>query len=360
MRRDGAAGFIGSHLCERLLALGHEVVGLDAFVPYYPRAVKERNLAGLRGRPGFRFDVIDLRSDPLEAVVADAEAVFHLAAMPGLVKSWTDFDAYNSCNVTATQRLLDALRIAPRLRRLIHVSTSSVYGRFAAGDENLPTKPVSPYGVTKLAAEHLCFAYADAFGCPSSCCGSSRSTARDSGPTWATTVSWMPSSTTGRSRCTATAGRSAATPTSPTPSRPPSPRWSAAGRGIQRRRRRNGLRPGRARPAGSGDGRRPCLALRTGPARGPAAHRGRHRQAAPARLGAGHPPRRRTGPSVGLARRRSAPRPCARSNRFGRIGCCASRVKDVRSRGDDPTSAPSFPNSVWETHSAKLRFASGR
>ena len=162
----GAAGFIGSHLCERLLALGHEVVGLDAFVPYYPRAVKERNLAGLRGRPGFRFDALDLRSDPLESVLADAEAVFHLAAMPGLVKSWTDFDAYNSCNVTATQRLLDALRIAPRLRRLIHVSTSSVYGRFAAGDENLPTKPVSPYGVTKLAAEHLCFAYADAFGLP--------------------------------------------------------------------------------------------------------------------------------------------------------------------------------------------------
>ena len=162
----GAAGFIGSHLCERLLALGHEVVGLDSFVPYYPRAVKERNLAGLRGRSGFRFDALDLRSDPLETVLADAEAVFHLAAMPGLVKSWTDFDVYNSCNVVATQRLLEALRAAPRLRRLIYASTSSVYGRFAAGDENLPTKPVSPYGVTKLAAEHLCFAYADAFGLP--------------------------------------------------------------------------------------------------------------------------------------------------------------------------------------------------
>ncbi len=162
----GAAGFIGSHLCERLLALGHEVVGLDAFVPYYPRGVKERNLAGLTDRPRFRFHRLDLRSDPLDAVVADAEAVFHLAAMPGLVKSWTDFDGYNSCNVTATQRLLDALRAAPRLRRLVHVSTSSVYGRFAAGDETLPTKPVSPYGVTKLAAEHLCQAYADAYGLP--------------------------------------------------------------------------------------------------------------------------------------------------------------------------------------------------
>ncbi len=162
----GAAGFIGSHLCERLLSLGHEVGGVDAFVPYYPRPIKERNLAGLYGRPGFFFHEIDLRSDALGSVVADAEAVFHLAAMPGLVKSWTDFDGYNSCNVTATQRLLEALRAAPKLRRLVHVSTSSVYGRFAAGDETLPLKPVSPYGVTKLAAEHLCQAYGDAFGLP--------------------------------------------------------------------------------------------------------------------------------------------------------------------------------------------------
>jgi nucleoside-diphosphate-sugar epimerase len=162
----GAAGFIGSHLCQRLLALGYEVAGLDSFIPYYPRHVKERNLAGILGRPGFRFHEIDLRSDSLPAVVAGAEAVFHLAAMPGLVKSWTDFESYNACNVLATQRLLEALRTAPRLRRLIHVSTSSVYGRFAAGDESLPTKPVSPYGVTKLAAEHLCRAYADAYGLP--------------------------------------------------------------------------------------------------------------------------------------------------------------------------------------------------
>jgi nucleoside-diphosphate-sugar epimerase len=162
----GAAGFIGSHLCERLLALGHEVVGLDAFVPYYPRAVKERNLAGLLAQARFRFHAFDLRMERLDALVADAEAVFHLAAMPGLVKSWTDFDGYNWCNVLATQRLLESLRDAPRLRRLVHASTSSVYGRLAVGDETLPTKPVSPYGVTKLAAEHLCQAYADAYKLP--------------------------------------------------------------------------------------------------------------------------------------------------------------------------------------------------
>jgi nucleoside-diphosphate-sugar epimerase len=162
----GAAGFIGSHLCERLLDQGHEVVGLDAFVPYYPRADKERNLAGLLGRPRFRFHELDLRLDALDAVVADAEAVFHLAAMPGLTRSWTDFEGYSSCNLAATQRLLEALRTAPRLRRLVHASTSSVYGKDASGDETLPTRPVSPYGVTKLAAEHLCRAYADAYRLP--------------------------------------------------------------------------------------------------------------------------------------------------------------------------------------------------
>jgi nucleoside-diphosphate-sugar epimerase len=162
----GAAGFIGSHLCERLLGLGHQVVGLDAFIPYYPRSVKERNLAGLLGQPRFRFLELDLCSTPLNDLVADAEAVFHLAAMPGLPRSWTDFDLYVSSNLAATQRLLEALRAAPRLKRLIHVSTSSVYGRFASGDETLPTRPISPYGVTKLAAEHLCLAYADAFGLP--------------------------------------------------------------------------------------------------------------------------------------------------------------------------------------------------
>ena len=83
----GAAGFIGSHLCEKLLHDGHEVVGLDAFIPYYPRAVKERNLSAARAHPRFRFAEADLRRDPLETLVDGAEAVFHLAAMPGLTRS---------------------------------------------------------------------------------------------------------------------------------------------------------------------------------------------------------------------------------------------------------------------------------
>jgi nucleoside-diphosphate-sugar epimerase len=162
----GAAGFIGSHLCDRLLRDGCEVVGVDGFIPFYPRAQKESNLAGPRDDPRFTFYAVDLRSDPLDPCLEDVEVVFHLAAMPGLPRSWTDFDLYESCNVTATQRLLEAVTRRGGLRRFVYASTSSVYGRFATGDESLPTRPISPYGVTKLAAENLCRAYAEERGLP--------------------------------------------------------------------------------------------------------------------------------------------------------------------------------------------------
>lgn len=161
----GSAGFIGSHLCEALIEAGNQVVGIDAFIPYYPRTSKEDNLAGLCRTDGFTFHEADLRTAPLEPFLDGIDAVLHLAAMPGLVRSWADFDLYLTCNVAATSRLLDACRTAG-VGRFIYVSTSSVYGLDAVGDEDMPTIPISPYGVTKLAAEHLVMAYVRTFGFP--------------------------------------------------------------------------------------------------------------------------------------------------------------------------------------------------
>ncbi len=162
----GAAGFIGSHLCEHLLRANHTVVGLDAFIPYYPRDDKEANLAGFQTHPAFSFYPLDLRCDPLDTALSGVEAIFHLAAMPDLTRSWSDFDLYESCNLLGTQRLLEAVRRLPSLRRFVYASTSSVYGRYGSGDETLPVRPISPYGVTKLAAENLCRAHADECGLP--------------------------------------------------------------------------------------------------------------------------------------------------------------------------------------------------
>jgi nucleoside-diphosphate-sugar epimerase len=162
----GAAGFIGSHLCERLLQAGHAVVGVDAFIPHYPRSLKEANLLPAQSHRQFAFHALDLRHDSLGAAAEGVEVVLHLAAMAGLTRSWTDFDLYQSCNLTATQRLLEAVRPQTSLRRFLYASTSSVYGRFSSGDESLPARPISPYGVTKLAAENLCRAFAEEHGLP--------------------------------------------------------------------------------------------------------------------------------------------------------------------------------------------------
>lgn len=163
----GAAGFIGSHVCERLIANDHDVVGLDAFIPYYPREIKESNLTALRDQSRFTFDETDLRDGDLRDLVADCDAIIHLAAMAGPA-SWDQFDRYVSCNITGTQRLLEAVREAGELerRRFIQISTSSVYGVEARGNEDSPLHPASPYGITKLAAEQLTFAYHRAFGLP--------------------------------------------------------------------------------------------------------------------------------------------------------------------------------------------------
>jgi nucleoside-diphosphate-sugar epimerase len=162
----GAAGFIGSHLCERLMADGHAVTGIDCFTAYYPRPIKERNLSIIRGKPHFTFRELDLSEGVPADAVAGAEWVFHLAAMPGLTRSWLDFDLYNRHNLTATHRLLEALKGSTSLKRLIYASTSSVYGKYASGDEHLPIRPSSPYGITKFASEQLCRVHFEEFGLP--------------------------------------------------------------------------------------------------------------------------------------------------------------------------------------------------
>jgi len=164
----GVAGFIGSTLAGRLLDQGAGVTGIDCFTDYYPRPVKEANLAALLGRPGFRFVESTIQAADLGRLLSDATHVFHLAAQAGVRKSWgRDFDVYTTNNIEATQVLLEAC-VGTTIERLVYASSSSVYG----DDTPLPMRetavpaPLSPYGVTKLAAEHLCNLYHANHGVP--------------------------------------------------------------------------------------------------------------------------------------------------------------------------------------------------
>ncbi len=164
----GAAGFIGSHLVESLLADGHEVLGIDAFTDYYERSVKETNLRRARESPSFRLLEGRLQDMPLEETVRGAQVVFHLAAQAGVRASWgREFSHYTDHNVLATQRVLEAALSAGR-PRVVYASSSSVYGDTEALPlrEDAPCRPVSPYGVTKLAGEHLAVLYHKSFALP--------------------------------------------------------------------------------------------------------------------------------------------------------------------------------------------------
>lgn len=164
----GVAGFIGSTVAERLVRMGADVIGIDCFTDYYARDLKERNLAVLRAGPRFRFVEQRIQDADLGPILADRTHVFHLAAQAGVRKSWgRDFDVYTTDNVQATQVLLEACVGRP-LERLVYSSSSSVYGDLVAmpmREDALP-QPVSPYGVTKLAAEQLCYLYFVNFGVP--------------------------------------------------------------------------------------------------------------------------------------------------------------------------------------------------
>jgi UDP-glucose 4-epimerase len=165
----GAAGFIGSTLADQLLREGADVVGIDSFTDYYPRPMKERNLAWARAQPAFRFVESRIQDADLASLLSDRTHVFHLAAQAGVRKSWgRDFAVYTENNIEATQVLLEAVCGKPGLERVVYASSSSVYGDHVPlpMKEDVPLQPVSPYGVSKLAAEQLCYLYYASFGVP--------------------------------------------------------------------------------------------------------------------------------------------------------------------------------------------------
>jgi UDP-glucose 4-epimerase len=164
----GAAGFIGSHLCERLIEDGHDVIGVDAFTDFYPRSVKERNLADLRRSGRFTLSERAIGDADWPTLLSGVSHVFHLAAQAGVRKSWgREFRVYSEQNIDATQILLEACKGHP-IDRLVYASSSSVYGDAVPLPmrEDARLQPVSPYGVTKLAAEHLCLLYQATYGVP--------------------------------------------------------------------------------------------------------------------------------------------------------------------------------------------------
>jgi UDP-glucose 4-epimerase len=165
----GAAGFIGSHLAETLLRQGEEVIGIDEFNDYYDPTFKRKNVANLQVFPNFSLIEGDIQFLDWQALLKDVEVIYHQAAQAGVRASWgKGFRAYTERNINATQVLLEAAKDANNLKSLVYASTSSIYG----DAETLPThegiapRPVSPYGITKLAAERLCGLYHKNFGVP--------------------------------------------------------------------------------------------------------------------------------------------------------------------------------------------------
>jgi UDP-glucuronate 4-epimerase len=165
----GVAGFIGSTLAEKLINQGYKVRGIDCFLDYYPRELKQKNLQILLSHSNFEFVEANLNDTDLDKLLNSCEYIFHQAAQAGVRASWGQyFKTYSDNNVLATQRLLDAARRQPKIKKIVYGSSSSIYGeaeKFPTLESALP-KPVSPYGVTKLAAEHLMNLYASQFGLP--------------------------------------------------------------------------------------------------------------------------------------------------------------------------------------------------
>lgn len=153
----GAAGFIGSHLSERLVDMGHKVVGLDCYTPYYYVGLKKLNAKDLE-KKGIEILELDLAKDDLNKAVSDIDIIYHLAAQPGISQK-TTFEDYLRNNVIATYKLLESAKYIETLKLFVNIGTSSIYGRHATDREDAAPKPVSYYGVTKLAAEQLALSY---------------------------------------------------------------------------------------------------------------------------------------------------------------------------------------------------------
>ncbi len=164
----GAAGFIGSHLCQRLVSQGYRVTGIDSFLDYYPRWIKEMNIADLKNNSSFKFIENNILELDWNSLLEDVDIVIHLAAQAGVRASWgKSFLIYTKNNIEATQLILEASK-EKKLKKLVFASTSSIYGDTdeIPMKESSVVKPVSPYGVTKLAAEGLCNLYWKNYGVP--------------------------------------------------------------------------------------------------------------------------------------------------------------------------------------------------
>jgi UDP-glucose 4-epimerase len=165
----GAAGFIGSHLVETLLKQGKEVIGIDQFNDYYDPMLKYKSIAHLLSSPQFTLIEGDIQFLDWQALLENVGVIYHQAAQAGVRASWgQSFRNYTERNISATQILLEAVKDAKNLKRLVFASTSSVYGdaETLPTHEEIPPQPVSPYGITKLAAERLCRLYHKNFGVP--------------------------------------------------------------------------------------------------------------------------------------------------------------------------------------------------
>jgi nucleoside-diphosphate-sugar epimerase len=164
----GVAGFIGSHLAERLLREGHELIGIDSFVDNYPKPIKENNLKGLLTSSKFKFIEGSIVNLNIGDLIDQVDVVYHQAAVPGVRSSWgKNFDQYTVNNINATQFLLEACK-DKRIKKFIYASSSSVYGdaRELPVRESSSKSPISPYGVTKLAGENLASLYFKCYGVP--------------------------------------------------------------------------------------------------------------------------------------------------------------------------------------------------